>query len=89
MIRSMNEPEPVHHEEEDRHQEDGREHHRRGPIEVLLLVHETLFISASVAIRNSANGGKWMIRKINQPRTSAKAAGSPNRQCGVYSIEHS
>ena len=35
-----------------------------------LLVHETLFISASVAIRNSANGGKWTIRKINHPRTS-------------------
>ena len=55
-----------------------------------LFVHETLFISASVAIRNSANGGKWTIRKIIQPRTDREdAAGSPNRQSGVYSIDAS
>ena len=47
-----------------------------------LVVHETLFISASVAIRKSANGGKWMSRKITQPRAAANSRGSPNRQSG-------
>ena len=63
-----------------REQEERQEQDRRpGPpwspgIRSSRLVQETLFISASVAIRKSANGGYWTIRKIEPAQDQRRAA---------------